>query len=122
MTNIEQKIYELEMLLLAPEVRSSAAKLDELLSDDFIEYGSAGLIYDKKHILERLPSNTDNVVYKVDDFKVKILSDDCVLATFKTERTVNDAINTVSLRSSIWKKEGENWKMFFHQGTIIPAI
>ncbi|MCX6756118.1 MAG: DUF4440 domain-containing protein [Candidatus Nomurabacteria bacterium] len=119
MTDIEQKIYALEMSLLTPEVRSSAAKLDELLSDDFIEFGSSGLVYDKKHILERLPSNTDSVVYKVEDFNVKILSEDCALATFKTEKIVNDVLNSTSLRSSIWKKESENWRMFFHQGTHI---
>lgn len=118
MSDIEQKIYELELSLLTPEVRSSAAKLEELLSDDFIEFGSSGLVYDKKHILDRLPSNTDSVVYSVDDFNVKILSDDCVLATFKTGKIVNDVADTTSLRSSIWKKEGENWKMFFHQGTL----
>ena len=119
MNDIEKKIYELEMSLLTPEVRSSTEKLDELLSDNFIEFGSSGLIYDKKNILERLPSNTDNVVYKVEDFNVKILSEVCVLVTFRTEKIVNDVLNCTSLRSSIWKKEGEDWKMFFHQGTLI---
>ncbi|MFA7285609.1 MAG: DUF4440 domain-containing protein [Candidatus Paceibacterota bacterium] len=117
MEELKNTIHELETSLLKPEVRSSFDKLNLLLADDFKEFGSSGLIYDKKHILERLPSNTNNVVYIVSDFEIKILSADIIMTNFKTDRTINDTEKVSSLRTSLWRKEENGWRMFFHQGT-----
>jgi hypothetical protein len=119
MNDIEKTFYELELFLLKPEVRSSADRLNELLAEDFIEYGSSGLVYYKQDTLQNLTASTDKVVFVVSDFKAKELSENFVLTTFKTEKTINDTDVMVSLRSSIWKKNEGNWQMFFHQGTPI---
>ena len=119
MNDIQKIIYELELSLLTPEIRSSFDNLNNLLSDDFIEFGSSGLVYNKKEILERLPNTDEKIEYKVSDFIATVLSDTIVRTTFKTERIINDIDKVVSLRSSIWKKENENWKLFFHQGTPV---
>jgi hypothetical protein len=39
---LTKKVEELEVLLLQPEVRKSAIKINELLADDFIEFGMSG--------------------------------------------------------------------------------
>jgi hypothetical protein len=56
----------------------------------------------------------ENTKYTVQDFKIKELSEDVMLATYKVE-----ANSTISLRSSIWKYERGDWRMVFHQGTGI---
>lgn len=117
MSNIQKIIYELELSLLRPEVRSSADKLNGLLADDFMEFGSSCLVYNKQNILERLSANTNKVTYTVDNFETKVLSDNIMLATFKTDRIINDKDKVVSMRSSLRRKENGTWKMFFHQGT-----
>jgi len=117
MNELTQKFYNLETMLLKPEVRSSREELDKLLADDFIEFGSSGSVYRKPNTLANLTTNTDKVVYEVSDFEAKELSENFVLTTFKTKRTINDIDVVVSLRSSIWKKTDENWQIFFHQGT-----
>lgn len=119
MNEIEKTIYELESSLLQPEVRSSLAKLNELLADDFMEFGSSGLMYNKQNVLERLPSNTDKITYTIENFEVKVLSESIIFATFKTDKVTNNEDKIISLRSSLWRKEGEIWKIFFHQGTPI---
>ena len=119
MDDITKIIYELELSLLKPEVRFSSDQLNLLLADDFQEFGSSGLVYDKKVILERLPENLERAVYNVSDFSVKVLSDDIVLTTFKTEKVTNDADKVFCLRSSLWRKTSGSWQMFFHQGTPI---
>lgn len=119
MNELHNKIYNLEKSLLNPEVRSSFEELNNLLSVDFKEFGSSGLVYTKQNVLERLPSNTDMVVYVVSDFVVSILSKDIVMSNFKTERVINDTEKVLSLRTSLWKKEGDAWRMFFHQGTPV---
>lgn len=122
MNDLTQKFYDLEVSLLQPEVRSSREKLGALLADDFMEFGSSGSVYRKADTLQNLTTNTDKVVYEMSDFETKELSENLVLNTFKTKRTINDADVVVSLRSSIWKKNGEVWQMFFHQGTPIKQV
>ena len=119
MNDLYKTIYELETDLLKQETRSSFEKLNKLLADDFKEFGSSGLVYTKQNVLERLPSNTDNTVYVVSDFKITILSENIVMANFKANRTINNTETVSSLRTSLWRNENGVWKMFFHQGTVI---
>jgi len=115
---MKELIYKLETDLLKPEVRASVEKLNELLADDFIEYGSAGLVYDKNTILERLPQG-NSPSYTLLDFDFVVLSKDIVQTRFKTDRVNLDGTKTTSLRTSLWRKANDKWRMFFHQGTPI---
>ncbi len=117
---IHEKIYELESSLLRPEIRESFDSLDKLLADDFIEFGSSGLVYNKSDILKRLPVTTDKVEFIMSDFSIKILAENIVLTTFKTKRIINREI-LVSLRSSLWRKQDDSWQLLFHQGTKIEG-
>lgn len=114
---LKKTIYNLELLLLQPEIRASAKELDTLLAHDFREFGSSGEVYDKKHILELLPQFTEEK-FLIHDFEIKELSENVVLATYQTDKTVQDQETpTRSLRSSIWRKVNGRWQMVFHQGT-----
>lgn len=117
MENITKTIKELELSLLKPEVRSSMEALDNLLADDFIEFGSSGEKYTKADILERLPDAIEKVEYKVGDFEVVNPSDDIAIATYKTEKIINGKDKVVSKRSSHWRKTDNGWQMFFHEAT-----
>lgn len=111
-------IYKLETDLLKPDIRASVEKLNELIADDFIEYGSSGLIYSKKIILERLPKG-NSPAYTLFDFDLVVLSENIVQTRFKTDRVDLDGTKTTSLRTSLRRKTSDKWQMFFHQGTPI---
>jgi hypothetical protein len=119
MNDIVKTIYDLELSLLKPGVRSSKEALDKLLADDFIEFGSSGNKYTKQDILERLLNTIEKVEYVVSDFKVETPFEEIAIATFKTERTTDGKDKVVSLRSSHWRKVDGDWQMFFHRGTRI---
>ena len=91
-------------------------EFNELLADDFLEYGSSGNSYDKKAQLDAVKGINKNSLIKftVTDFKIKLLATDVLLATYQTFRH-NDS--KYALRSSIWKKNEGKWQMIFHQGT-----
>jgi len=116
---LRKTIYDLEASLLTPEVRHSRDRLDELLAADFKEFGSSGRTYSKEDVLKRLPAVGDQVEFSLSDFRITALSDECVLATFKTVRAINGKDPVTSLRSSIWKKDANQWRMIFHQGTPV---
>jgi len=118
MNELKEIIYKLETDLLKPEVRSSVDLLNTLIADDFIEYGSSGLIYDKKNILERLPKGL-SPTYNLYDFECINLSEDIIQTRFKTDRINLDNTKTTSLRTSLWRNSNDNWQIFFHQGTPV---
>src|SRR6185437_2276684 len=96
-------IYDLELSLLTPEVRQSTAQLNQLIADEFIEFGSSGKFFNKKDIIESLPHEEPRK-YNVEDFAVSTLSANVMLATYKV--TID---SKPSLRSSIWKFENNRW-------------
>ncbi len=111
---VTKLIYDLEMSLLNPSSRKSSDHLKKVISDEFIEYGSSGLIYNKNDLLKSLPKEKPRY-YVVTDFNVRELSFNVVLATYKV--MVN---SKHSLRSSIWQRQSCDWQMIFHQGTPLP--
>ena len=106
-------LYQLELSLLKPEIRRSPEILDKLLAEEFIEFGSSGKIYNKQIIIETLPL-AEPINGAIENFNVTELSEDVMLTTY---RAIIDGVE--SLRSSIWKNNGQEWQMVFHQGTLI---
>jgi len=108
-TPIDEHIRKLEEHLLEPDVRASAAELEQLISNDFVEFGSSGRIYDKPAIVSALTGDpTLSAPPTVMNFRVVPLASDVVLATYRLGS---------SLRSSVWRCEHGSWRILFHQGT-----
>ncbi|MEJ2495601.1 MAG: DUF4440 domain-containing protein [Ignavibacteriaceae bacterium] len=116
---IAELIKALEIELLQPEVRKSKDRLNELISDGFIEIGESGKQYNKQDILSALPMQT-GLKFSLRDFKATEISSNVVLATFHLEKEITESREKIiSLRSSIWKNKNGKWQIVFHQGTKI---
>jgi glyoxylase I family protein len=118
MDSLREEIRALEQALLQPEIRRSAARLDDLLADGFREIGSSGRVFTKADILAALPAEAGEAVFVMSDFEIVQLSADVVLAIYAVSKTA-DGQTTRSLRSSIWTRRGGGWRMLFHQGTNV---
>lgn len=112
-----QEIKNLEIKILKGEYRKDEKQLNELLSDDFVEFGGKGIEYNKQEIIQAL-LNENNIEWDFRDMKPKNITDNVVMINYIAIKKENDSI-TESLRTSIWKKFGSNYKMIFHQGTNI---
>ncbi|EKQ53606.1 MULTISPECIES: DUF4440 domain-containing protein [unclassified Clostridium] len=124
MESIEMLIVQNENELLKSEIRKSPQKIKEILADDFIEYTSSGSEYHYKSGDVFQEQNDSNELFgQIIDFKIKQLSDNCILATYKLVK--HNELNEnkkYSLRSSIWKCFDGRWKMIFHQGTLTAGV
>ena len=110
---------EVETSLLLTTTRINSKKLNEILSDDFIEIGASGIIFDKQSVIKALKSESF-LKYTIADFKLTQLSKEIVLINYSAYRDVaGQHSKSDSLRSSIWKKFGSQWKIVFQQGTSI---
>ncbi|MGE0884409.1 MAG: DUF4440 domain-containing protein [Blastocatellales bacterium] len=118
MNSLEEQIRQLEERLVNPAVRKSEMELNELFADEFVEVGSSGKIYDKRQTIQPLLEESGFRVMMT-NFKILVLSADCVLLSYRAAISFNtDETKTVfSLRSSIWKRNGDQWQIIFHQGT-----
>ena len=117
--NLTNIIRELEVELLHPDVRKSTTRLNELLSEDFFEFGSTGKSYSKQDVI-RLLKKAKEAKFTISDFKIKVLSPDVVLATYSIEKEdLESSGKSWSLRSSLWQNHNGNWQIIFHQGTPV---
>jgi hypothetical protein len=110
---LHDEIVALEALLLDPAVRASQDAMDRLVADQFLELGNSGNTYSKQDVIAQALAKPD-VTVDATDFRVLAVSPDVALVTYRTPQ---------SLRSSIWRREGVSWRIFFHQGTPTnPAL
>lgn len=112
---IEDEIRAVELRLLTPLGRSPEY-LEKIVSEDFQEFGTSGRTYDKSEVIaallsQPLPAADPARAPELVDFRVRELAPGVALATYRTR---------LSLRSSIWKRDGETWRIHFHQGTVVP--
>ncbi len=116
--DIKEILLALEHELLSSQVRASHARLDELLADAFVEFGSSGRIYDKQSMIHALTQAASMENYQVDDFAVVTESEDTALVTYSCKiRSAGGDLVRTSNRSSLWKLLDGHWQMVFHQGT-----
>lgn len=110
--------------LIAQEKRlldrqESQENLSTLIDDEFIEIGSSATHYNKADVIQWLSTN-DQSIRSGTDFSAKLLANDLVLLTYTSHiQNTPEALVKKALRSSIWRKQKENWQMVFHQGTPI---
>jgi hypothetical protein len=111
----------LEQELLKPEVRHSPDRVGDLLSDDFVEFGSSGGVFNKQQVIEALEREepADSTIrLSLVDFIARGLASDVILVTYRTIQEGGPGTRQDSrLRSSIWKLIEGRWQMVFHQGT-----
>ena len=118
---LKKHLFNLETKLANSTIRKSPQELEELLDDNFVEFGSSGKIYDKQKIKEELGAEQE-IQIAISDFKIKVLSTQIVLVTYLAE--VSEKIDSteshfISMRSSIWQLLDGKWRMVFHQGTMV---
>ena len=113
-------IIALEVGLLNPEIRGSKSQLNALIDKDFLEIGQTGILYDKEQVIHALINQTNNPRDSVlaEAFAVEWLADDLALLTYQSSHP-HDADIKKCVRTSIWKKRGNNWVLRFHQGTPV---
>jgi hypothetical protein len=115
----------LEEQLLKPEIRHLPDQVGDLLSDDFVEFGSSGGVFNKQQVIEALQQEgppDPTIRLSLVDFIARRLASDVILVTYRTIQEGGPGTRQESrLRSSIWKLIEGRWQMVFHQGTSSTA-
>jgi len=116
--DLTDHLLALEKTLQTREIRSSAEKIGELLSQDFREFGRSGHAYTFDDIVTRLVAETGSNNTDIADFSVSLIAENVALAVYRGIRIEQDGGRQFTNRSSLWRLDADGtWRMVFHQGT-----
>lgn len=109
------ELERLEQELWMEETRFNRKYMEQIMADDFIEFGRSGRTYSKEDCLshEREPINA---ILPLQNLNIRLLTQDTAQVTYNSEVTYDDIIEK-GRRSSIWTRSGKGWVLRFHQGT-----
>jgi hypothetical protein len=109
--DVAEHLKTLEQALLCNSTRRNAEQVSSLLAEQFREFGSSGRVYSKQEVMLSLVN-----------FEMLLLLPDVALVTYQSLKEQDGIPPNMALRSSIWIRQGEAWRMIFHQGTKLPAL
>ena len=111
-----QAVIELELQLQKPEVRAEPGTVEALLHPGFSEFGASGRRWGRTEMLAALaaeqPAGEEPVITTTEMAGTR-LADDIIHLTYVSQRAGRRA-----LRSSIWLRTPDGWRVYFHQGTL----
>ena len=101
-----------------PEFGTTRAEFEDMMMPDFWEVGASGRRYSRESILNELErrysTNCEEGKLEANDFHCRQLAHGVYLLTYTL---LQDARKT--RRTTIWQRTNEEWKIVFHQGTIV---
>jgi hypothetical protein len=111
------RLTALEESLWRPETRFDRAHLEQVLADDFDEFGRSGRHWTREASIAAEATAFETVL-PLPELRVRALGPDAALLTYVTETTYPDAgLTHTARRSSVWQRVDGAWRLRFHQGT-----
>jgi ribonuclease HI len=107
----EAIVEALERELLRPETRADLGRTGVLLHPDFTEFGSSGRIWTRDAMMLELEGSPAGPI-ELELLGADRLGESTVLLTYRSYTRTG-----TTLRSSLWVREGAQWRLRFHQGT-----
>jgi hypothetical protein len=86
-------------------------EVERLLHPEFREFGTAGRVWDRASIVAALAEDPGPRA-TASEVEARTVADGVVLVTY-----VAEAAGWRSLRSSLWVRDEDGWRVLFHQGT-----
>ncbi len=122
MENLKAQLIELEEHLFKAQTRASSSELAELIADEFVEIGAAGVRFGKKEVLARLPAELPPQIM-ASDYELRPLAPNCAQLLYKAVMVKGGETTAIdSFRCSIWSLLNGRWQMVYHQGTLCNAL
>lgn len=95
--------------------------IENQMCDEFWEVGASGNVYTKQDVIETLLERYQNPdyqdIWEAKDFALTKIAPDNYLLTYIL---IQDKTR-VTRRSTVWRKQNGDWKILYHQGTVIDG-
>jgi hypothetical protein len=100
-----------------PKLGTSKADYERMTVEDFWEVGASGRIYDRRQVIDILMKRYAEPfedAFRLEGCKCRRLSMETWLFTYTLHQG-----DRVSRRATIWQQSGNDWKIVYHQGTLV---
>ena len=119
---ILQELRSREPIFHRPELGTSRVDFEKMTEEDFWEVGASGRRYSRDHVVEVLEGRHQVAshlaledTWEALDFACRELGSDTYLLTYTLLQG-----RRKTRRVSLWRRRsGEDWKIVFHQGTLV---
>lgn len=109
----------LEEELWREETRFDLHRMNELLAEDFIEFGRSGRVYQRQDTLS-VERRAIDTILPLPNLRIQLLDANIAQVTYDSADTHNGVIE-YARRCSILSRTKSCWELHFHQGTpFIP--
>ena len=106
----EERVVALERDLLSDEVRADPAAVAALLHLEWTEIGRSGRLWSRDEMIEAIGPLPEPAT--LDVISVSQVVDGVILLVWRASTD-----QRTTLRSSVWVRDGADWRQRFHQGT-----
>ena len=100
---------------------TSVQDIENQMCDEFWEVGASGTIYTKQDVMEilieRYNDQNHQDIWEAKDFALTQIAPENYLLTY----TLIQDKTRVTRRSTIWRRVNGDWKILYHQGTVIEG-
>jgi hypothetical protein len=110
-----------EPIFHRPEFGTTRADFDRMTEEGFWEVGASGRRYSRDHVLDVLEDRHQVAshlaledTWETSDFACRELGRDTYLLTYTLLQGQRK-----TRRATIWRRSADNWKIVFHQGTVV---
>lgn len=123
--NILNELIQREPIFHHPEFGTTRQDFERMTDEEFVEVGASGRQYSREYILDDVLKRYENPEYrgihappedtwKMEDFQYREIAPNNYLLTYIL---IQD--HRVTRRVSIWQRCNNDWKILYHQGTLV---
>ena len=117
--DVLNELIKREPIFHRPELGTSRQDFENMTIETFWEVGASGRRYSRKYVMDTLElrhSQPHEDIWETRDFHCLEIAPNNYLVTYTLLQG-----ERVTRRSTIWRRCGTNWKIVYHQGTIVEA-
>jgi hypothetical protein len=118
---ILQDLSSREPIFHRPEFGTTRADFERMTEEDFWEVGASGRRYSRDRVLDVLEDRNQVAshlaledAWEATDFACRELGSDTYLLTYTLAQGPRK-----SRRATVWRRAARDWKIVFHQGTVV---
>ena len=115
--SVLEELRRREPVFHQPEFGTTRAEFERMTDEAFWEIGASGRRYSRAYVLDVLEQRgraAQEDRWKAYDFHCSEIAADNYLVTYTLRQE-----DRLRRRASIWRRAGADWKIVFHQGTVV---
>ena len=116
--NILEELKQREPIFHRLELGTSRECLENMTDETFYEVGASGQIYSRTYVIETLLERYQESapdIWETRDFQCLEIAPNNYLLTY----TLIQHHTRVTRRATLWRKCEDQWKIVYHQGTLV---